>query len=35
MASTETQTIHRVLLVDDDAAVLGILRESLELRDSK
>lgn len=32
MASTETQTIHRILLVDDDAAVLGMMRESLELK---
>src|ERR1700730_10634082 len=32
MASTEAQTSHRVLLVDDDDAVLGMMRESLELK---
>jgi len=32
MASTEAPTIHRVLLVDDDDAVLGMMRESLELK---
>ena len=32
MASTEAPTMHRVLLVDDDDAVLGMMRESLELK---
>src|ERR1035437_850741 len=30
MASSEEQTIHRVLLVDDDDAVLDMMRQSLE-----
>ena len=30
MASSEGQTIHRVLLVDDDDAVLDMMRQSLE-----
>ncbi len=30
MASTETQTIHRVLLVDDDEVVLDMMSESLK-----
>ncbi|HXM09626.1 MAG TPA: response regulator [Terriglobales bacterium] len=30
MSSTEGQTIHRVLLVDDDEVVLGVMSESLK-----
>ena len=32
MASTEGQTIHRVLLVDDDEVVLDMMRRSLECK---
>lgn len=30
MSSTKEQTIHRVLLVDDDEVVLGVMSESLK-----
>jgi len=30
MSSTEEQTIHRVLLVDDDEVVLGVMSESVK-----
>jgi CheY-like chemotaxis protein len=33
MSSTEGQTIRRVLLVDDDEVVLGVMSESLKTKD--